>query len=400
MPLAVGERSNTLKLVAMMEAVNEDGRMGQEMRSTANHNCIAQLSLAGLAWVAALALLPISVSAAEQAEAQPLAVPNTRVTIYGPDYVLENFVHREGPHLLFTDRHGRSWPLVEETSSEVISNKGDGDFHAFNPKDVAGAINAISYPLNNLSVEIFVLPLPRETLLDCSAEDGAIYLSPGVYEVPEGHTHMVVTHEMGHCVHRALMPDNDRDGWGRYKKIRGIDNMAVYSASAQHRNRPNEIFAEDFRWLFGGALSNYSGTIENQELEPPDAVHGLAEFMLSLAEVRLARAERSGSEAGIEIINYPNPFSNVTTVSLRPAGVMGSSGYTWEATSAHAQVFDARGRAVRDLGRSSVNGGASINFRWDGTDGSGRNMSSGVYFLKVDLDGGGLSSTHKMLLRR
>ena len=52
------------------------------MRSTANHNCIAQLSLAGLAWVAALALLPISVSASQQAETQPLEVPGTGITVY------------------------------------------------------------------------------------------------------------------------------------------------------------------------------------------------------------------------------------------------------------------------------------------------------------------------------
>jgi hypothetical protein len=377
-----------------------EGRMGQEMRSTANHNCIAQLSLAGLAWVAALALLPISVSASESADAQPLAVPGTGVTVYGPTYVLNNFVHTEGDGLVFTDKEGRPWALVEDTSSEVIANKGDGSFHPFDAADVADAVQAISYPLDVLDVEIYVLPYPRERLLDCSTGGDAIYLSPGVQEVPQAHAHMIVTHEMGHAVHNALMPDNHRDAWRRYRQMRNIDDMSVYSASAAHCNRPHEIFAEDFRYLFGGPLSNYSGTIENRHLMTPDNVPGLAEFMLSLSEVRFARAERPSPATDMDVSSYPNPFSNATTVSLKVGELMASKGYTSGATSAHAQVFDARGRAVKDLGRRSVSGGAYLQFRWDGTDGNGRKLPSGVYFLRVELAGGAGSSSHKMLLKR
>jgi len=79
---------------------------------------------------------------------------------------------------------------------------------------------------------------------------------------------------------------------------------------------------------------------------------------------------------------------------------MAATGYASGATSAHAQVFDVRGRAVKDLGRHSVSGGAYLQFRWDGSDDNGRSMSSGVYFLRVELNGGVGSSMHKMLLKR
>lgn len=389
-----------MKLVAMTEAGNEDGRKGQEMRSTANQNCIAQLSLAGLAWVTALALLPISSSASQQLDSYPFEVPGTGITVYGPEYVLENFVHQDGSQLVFTDKQGRPWTLVKDTSSEVVANKGDGSFHPLNPADVLEAIEAISYPLDEMNVEIFVLPYPRKRMLDSSTGGGAMYLSPGVYEVPRAHTHMVVTHEVGHCVHGALMPDNHRDSWRRYTSMRRINDMSVYSASARHCNRPHEIFAEDFRYLFGGPLSNYSGTIENQDLVTPDMILGLREFMVSLTEVHLARAGRPGSEVQLEISNYPNPFSRSTTVSLKVSDVMAAAGYSSAATSAHAQVFDALGRAVKDLGNHTVGGGAYLQLRWDGTDDYGRKLSSGVYFLKIELDGGAGSSSHKMLLQR
>jgi hypothetical protein len=36
-----------------------------------------------------------------------------------------------------------------------------------------------------------------------------------------------------------------------------------------HAQRPREIFAEDFRYLFGSDEAVFSGGIENDELSPP-----------------------------------------------------------------------------------------------------------------------------------
>jgi hypothetical protein len=370
------------------------------VRSTANHNCIAQLSLAGLAWVAALALLPSPLYAAQSLEAEPIQVPGTNITIYTPGYVLSNFTHREAGRLVFTDAHGVDWSLVEDPDSEIISNKGDGAFHPCDSREIAAACQEVDYRIEDLDVEIFVLPFPREDLLDCSAAEGAIYLSPGMYEVPPQHMHMVVAHELGHCVQYKLMPDSDRNLWTRYKELRGIGNAGVYNAGAPHPKQPHEIFAEDFRWLFGGELSKYSGTIENRDLDLPDRVPGLRAFFFSLAQTHLARSGGSGDAGGLEITNYPNPFSTVTTVSLKVGDAFSPSNYVLGSTSVEAAIFDAAGRAVKNLGSRTVGGGTHVLFRWDGTDDDGRRLASGVYFLRVELGGGISASAHKMLLRR
>jgi hypothetical protein len=383
-----------------MEAGLEDGRKGQSVRSTENHNCIAQLSLAGLAWVTALALLSSPLYAAERIDGEPIQLPGTNITIYTPDYVLANFTHREGGRLVFTDRHGVAWRLVEDPASDVISNKGDGAFHPCDPLEVGAACEGIDYRIEDLDVEIFVMPFPREDLLDCSAEEGAIYLSPGMYEVPPEHVHMVVAHELGHCVQCRFMPEDERQLWARYKGLRGIGNAGVYNVAAPHARQPREIFAEDFRWLFGDDLSKYSGTIENRDLDLPDRIPGLRAFFVSLAETHLARAGGSGNANAFEITNYPNPFSTVTTVSLKIADTFNASNYVLGSTTVGAVVFDACGRAVKDLGSRSLGGGSQVQFRWDGTDTDGRRLASGVYFLRVRLDGAGGASAHKMLLRR
>ena len=370
------------------------------MRSTLNHICIAQLSLAGLAWVAAPALLPFFYSAAAADESLPRAVSQKNITIYDAPYVMDNFTHTRGGQLIFTDRLGRRWPLVVDPASSVISNKGDGRFHTFDPQAVTAACEAISYPLERLSIEVFILPYPRAELLDSSCDGGAIYLSPGMEEMRQEQAHLVVTHEIGHCVHRTLMPDCDVQRWDEYRELRDIENKSVYNYDAPHYLRPHEIFAEDFRLLFGGPLSTYSGTIENQDLRLPNEVPGLKEFMLSLADVRLARSDDPAPGMTIEVSSFPNPFANMATVNLKIGQPISAAGVPHNSVRARAAVFDAKGRSVKDLGMKSHVLGPCMQFHWDGTDRGGRQVPPGVYFLRVEVNPGGASAIHKMLLKR
>jgi hypothetical protein len=43
--------------------------------------------------------------------------------------------------------------------------------------------------------------------------------------------------------------------------LRGLD-ASRYQANAVHALRPHEVWAEDFRALFGGAIATSNGTIE------------------------------------------------------------------------------------------------------------------------------------------
>jgi hypothetical protein len=295
--------------------------------------------------------------------------------IHDSGAVLESHVAPHGAGLDFIDRSGRHWELVMSTDDPIIAHKGSGSFHPADPSDVASALDAVAYPgLTALGIDVFLLPYPRRESLASSAGDGAIYLSPGVYPYAMEPLHALVVHELGHVVHQRLLPDWDTAGWAMYRELRGLTNASTYNSQAAHRNRPREIFAEDFRALFGGAAANYSGSIENTDLPHPSDVPGLEEFFLGLIQ----SAGAAASPPSAAPIASPNPFVAATTLSL--AGVPVVDG-------AVVDIVDVSGRLVCRL---DVPAGGDSKVGWNATDASGRRVPAGVYFAVVPAAGGRL----------
>jgi len=85
--------------------------------------------------------------------------------------------------------------------------------------------------------------------------------------------------------------------------------------------------------------------------------------------------------------NYPNPFNPATNM------VFGLPSYQ----RVRIQVFDARGGLVTTLVDDFRDDGYHP-VRWDGTDGTGRAVASGVYYARMESGGGTL--TNKMTLIR
>jgi flagellar hook assembly protein FlgD len=85
--------------------------------------------------------------------------------------------------------------------------------------------------------------------------------------------------------------------------------------------------------------------------------------------------------------NTPNPFNPTTTIRfIVPAGP--ERDYS-------LRVYDVRGALVRELGNGRI-GGGSHDVRWDGRDGRGAPVSSGVYLYRVTV--GNEKLTGKMAL--
>jgi hypothetical protein len=187
-----------------------------------------------------------------------------------------------------------------------------------------------------------------------------ILLSPGVRPLTPEHQHAEFVHELGHVVHYSRMPDPAGTEWTRYREVRGITDEATYNGGAPHADRPHEIFAEDFRALIGGALANYSGTIENAALAPPAAVAGLDDLMRSIA---------AGSGATLPLACYPNPSRGTVSFSR--------SGGRPEALD----VYDLGGRRVATLSASGT--GSLVTWRWDGRDATGQRVAAGTYFART-----------------
>lgn len=85
--------------------------------------------------------------------------------------------------------------------------------------------------------------------------------------------------------------------------------------------------------------------------------------------------------------NYPNPFNPTTTIAFTLPNKQHVA----------LAVFDARGSNVRTLVDGTVEAGET-EIRWDGKDGGGKPVSSGVYFYR--LQAGTRVQTRKLVLIR
>ncbi len=73
---------------------------------------------------------------------------------------------------------------------------------------------------------------------------------------------------------------------------------------------------------------------------------------------------------------YPNPFNPMTTIRFTAS----------RAADARLEVFDVRGRSIRDLSPGMVEAGEH-GVTWDGRDDAGGEVSSGTYFVRLDVAG-------------
>jgi hypothetical protein len=296
------------------------------------------------------------------------AAAHARIEVISPDELAGCIVpDKDGAHLLID---GRSIALVTDPSDSSLSKLGDGAFH---PMDVAQVQAAVRETLGPTlpDARVLILPYPRRDVLQSCCEGDVVFLAPGIRPVPAEHVHATVAHELGHVLENTLCPDGSA-AWVDYLNRRALHD-ARYSADAVHRDRPREIFAEDFRFLRGDGLATSSGSIENPDLPLPSDVEGLADWFASLGAVSLLAPTVSTGPAPLVA---PNPFraAGIGSVVIRFAVPGEAHGV------ATADVFDLTGRHVRTL--TGAPDGSGVEFRWDGADASGLRVGSGVYFVR------------------
>ena len=299
-------------------------------------------------------------AAVARANELPAECSTSGLVIHGPDVTLRDFCREEDGRLWLCLPQGARFELVTSTRDPVISNPGDGSFHPFDESVVRAALNEVHFPLHGVAAEILLLPYPRRDGLQSAAGNGLILLSPGVMPLSASQQHAELVHELGHVVQYGFMPDHAVDLWSRYRALRGLTDLSRYSQDAAHADRPHEIFAEDFRALFGGGLANYSGTIENPALCMPQAVSGLQAFMLHLAGIPL--------NAG-RLEAYPNPSAGA--MRLRRIG----------GEAQPVDVFDITGRRVATLEPRLAAGG--WEWDWNGRGVGGRALGAGMWLARA-----------------
>lgn len=294
------------------------------------------------------------------------AAPGIEV-ISAEEVMGEHVSHGEAGELVFHDAEGGSTRLISDIGDPEIVNRGDGAFHPADLAMVLSALEAIDPAfLRDLQVKVYVLPYPRAGLLSSSASDAAIYISPGVRPLREFHVHFLVAHEIGHAVHRRYLPDERTAAWREYQAIRGAADTAIYHPHAAHAFRPRELFAEDFRVLFGGSIARGDGTVENRALLGPEQVEGLREWFSDLIGPRAALAQ-----LGVRV--SPNPVRSDGAIAFAdlPAGMIGGP--------VEVEIIDALGRSALQA-TLAVESGGRLELPLGR---AGRRLTPGAYWVKL-----------------
>ncbi|HEX5132074.1 MAG TPA: FlgD immunoglobulin-like domain containing protein [Candidatus Krumholzibacteria bacterium] len=331
-----------------------------------------------------VAVATVSLAAVDRAEASSprhMELANgLSVTIYDAEYLTDRLTTLAGDPAIQLD-DGRYLPVITDINDPSIYNKGDGQFHPFTDALVSESLREIDHPSLRLSVRVYLLPYPRRNLLVSATSGKDVFLSPHVLDIDPAVAAYIVTHEIGHVFHNRYMPDGSA-AWGEYRRIRGIDD-ARFSDTASHAYRPKEIFAEDFRVLFGGSDARTDGRVENIEVASPGSVSGLENFF-----VRVARGTAERGPA-IAATSYPNPFNPDTEIRVTMPSELADM-----AEPVSVKIYAVNGALVRDLYAGRASGDFVV--RWDGTDRAGNPVASSTYYAAVQV--GDARETVKLLL--
>lgn len=272
--------------------------------------------------------------------------------------------------LLFRQPDGSDVPLITSVEDPEIQNPGEGAFFPASIADVEDAVRAIPAELlRDITVTIFVLPYPREGILGSSADGLGIYLTPGVRTYTAAEVHYLVAHELGHSFHRRHLPYGD-DAWTQYRELRGLEDLSRFAFGGPHADRPQEIFAEDFRVLFGGALASGDGSVENAGLLRPDEVPGIERFFWAFVEDDAVPGPGGFADVtALDVRLSPNPVSAGGVLKLR---------LPERARVTSATMFDVRGRKLVRAAPNPVGD--------DGSIAVDSRIAAGAYWLRLEFD--------------
>jgi len=304
------------------------------------------------------------------------------VTVYGSELLESRLTWYGGDAIIPLD-DGRYLSVITDINDASIYNKGDGRFHPFPEDRVLEILKGVSHDKLDLDVTVYILPFPRTNLLVSSTSGNTVFLSPHVRDIHPEVCAYIVAHELGHVFHNAYMPDGSGP-WETFLRIRRITDEYVFYANATHAYRPKEIFAEDFRVLFGGFDAAFGGRIENPELPSPTLVAGLEEFIAGIGgPAVIARAK-------VRVTSYPNPFNPETEIRvIVPEEIVRAQGRVT------VRIYDVSGALVREL-YSAVPFGDNLYVRWDGRDENGNGVASANYFALIEA--GQARATLKLVL--
>mgnify|MGYP005853834333 CR=1 FL=1 len=199
-------------------------------------------------------------------------------TLHRADESITAIVRKEGGQAVLKETwYNTSFYLDTSTSVNQLA------IQPVNPAAYEQALNEVKFASNRLKqYHVYILPYMLKNYAGVQAltfKTNTTVVFANTWLLTDKATHKLAAHELGHQVDFQLMTP---ERWAKYRKIRGIENYKYDNASKEHKDRPQEIFAEDFRILFGGSLAAEKPH-ENSELKDPREIPDLKAFFEELA---------------------------------------------------------------------------------------------------------------------
>ncbi len=160
------------------------------------------------------------------------------------------------------------------------------------------------------------------------------------------------------------------------------DKVLYVSTDAQNRKigKIGIMFYNDFTWGSNAITPSYH----------PNADGGEVMFMeLQITFPPSTSNDEPVSPAVTNMLNqnYPNPFNPETTISFNMP----------EAGQANLAIYNVKGQLVRTLANGKFGYGKQ-SFVWNGTDDNGQDVTSGLYFYRLTVNGH--TESKKMMLMK
>ncbi len=89
--------------------------------------------------------------------------------------------------------------------------------------------------------------------------------------------------------------------------------------------------------------------------------------------------------------NYPNPFNPTTTISFNIS--------LKDAKNAKIEIYNIKGQKVKTFSNLQINKSPNQQVVWNGKDNNDRNVATGIYLYKLDLDGKTIALKKCLLLK-
>lgn len=152
-------------------------------------------------------------------------------------------------------------------------------------EDIIKALDEIDFEFNgNFIVHIIDYSTYNQDILGLALPSNDIVLFDFIPYRLSYIVQNTMIHELGHLVYMQMDEVNQEV----YKLLRGIPREWDNYPRTTYQNRPQEIFAEDFRVLLGGHDASLLGH-DNQLLEHPSNIIGLEGFIRRFEKIAITK---------------------------------------------------------------------------------------------------------------